>query len=96
MIELPKYSEALTQLSDAIHTDCMQRVSSIAEDAFHLTVKTHMEVMRERALMDSMSGNSTEWFAHSTGFGLGFAVAAMMFANHGNMQYMQPTSLRND
>lgn len=78
MIELPKYSEALTQLADAIHTGCMQRVNSIAEDAFYQTVKTHEEVMRERALMDSMSRNPTEWFAHNTGFGLGFAVAAMM------------------
>ena len=64
-------SEAMTQLADAMHTDCMQRVNSIAEDACCQPVKTHEEVMREQALMDSMSKNPTEWFAHSTGFGLG-------------------------
>ena len=79
-------SEALTQLADAMHTDCMQRVNSITEDACCQPVKTHEEVMRERALMDSMSRNQTEWLAHGTGFGLGFAVAAMMFADHGKMQ----------
>lgn len=78
--------EALTQLADAMHTDCMQRVNSITEDACCQPVKTHEEVMRERALMDSMSRNPTEWFAHGTGFGLGFAVAVMMFADHGKMQ----------
>ena len=55
----------------AMHTDCMQRASSITEDACCQQVKTHEEVMREQALMDSMSKNPTEWFAHSTGFGLG-------------------------
>ena len=79
-------SEAMTPLADAMHTDCMQRVNSITEDACCQPVKTHDEVMRERALMDSMSRNPTEWFAHGTGFGLGFAVAAMMFADHGKMQ----------
>lgn len=79
-------SEALTQLADAMHTDCMQRANSIGEDACCQPAKTHEEVMRERALMDSMSRNPTEWFAHGTGFGLGFAVAAMMFADHGKMQ----------
>lgn len=79
-------SEALTQLADAMHTDCMQRVNSITEDVCCQPVKTHEEVMRKRALMDSMSRNQTEWFAHGTGFGLGFAVAAMMFADHGKMQ----------
>ena len=73
-------SEALTQLSDTMHTDC------ITENACCQPAKTHEEVMREQALMDSMSRNPTEWFAHSTGFGLGFAVAAMMFADHGKMQ----------
>jgi len=71
----------MVQLADAMHTDCMQRVNSITEDACCQPVKTHEEVMREQALMDSMSKNPTEWFAHSTGFGLGFAVAAMMFAD---------------
>ena len=80
-------SEALTQLADAMHTDCMQRVDSITEDAaVAQAAKTHEEVMLEQALMDSMSRNRAGWFAHSTGFGLGFAVAAMMFADHGNMQ----------
>ena len=79
-------SEALTQLSDAIHTDCMQRANSIAEDACCQPVKTHEEVMREQTLMDSMSKNPTEWFAHSTGFGLGLAVAAMMFADGEKMK----------
>lgn len=79
-------SEAMTQIADAMHTDCMQRVNSITEDACCQSVKTHEEVMREQALMDSISRNPTEWFAHSTGFGLGFAVAAMMFADHGKMQ----------
>lgn len=79
-------SEAMTQLADAMHTDCMQRVNSITEDACCQPVKTHEEVMREQALMDSMSGNPTEWFAHSTGFGLGFAVAAMMFADGEKMK----------
>ena len=74
-------SEALTQLADAMHTDCMQRANSITEDACCQPVKTHEEVMREQALMDSMSKNPTEWFAHNIGFGLGFAVAAMMFAD---------------
>lgn len=79
-------SEALTQLADAMHTDCTQRVNSIAEDAYCQPVKTHDEVMREQALMDNMSRNQTEWFAHSTGFGLGFAVAAMMFADGEKMK----------
>ena len=79
-------SEALTQLADAMHTDCMQRVNSITEDACCQPVKTHEEVMREQALMDSMSRNPTEWFAHSTGFGLGLAVAAMMFADGEKMK----------
>jgi len=79
-------AEALTQLADAMHTDCMQRVNSITEDACCQPVKTHEEVMRERALMDSTSRNQTEWLAHGTGFGLGFAVAAMMFADHEKMQ----------
>lgn len=78
--------EALTQLADAMHTDCMQRANSITEDAFCQPVKTHEEVMRERALMDSISRNPTEWFARSTGFGLGFAVAAMMFADGEKMK----------
>ena len=56
-------SEAMTQLSDAMHTDCMQRVNSIAEDACCQPVKTHEEVMREQSLVDSMSKNPTEWFA---------------------------------
>lgn len=73
-------------MADAMHADCMQRVNSITENACCQPVKTHEEVMRERAFMDSMSRNPTEWFAHSTGFGLGFAVAAMMFADHGKMQ----------
>ena len=76
----------MVQLADAMHTDCMQRANSIGEDACCHPVKTHEEVMREQALMDSMSRNPTEWFAHNTGFGLGFAVAAMMFADHGKMQ----------
>lgn len=79
-------SEVLTQIADAMHTDCMQRVNSITEDACCQPTKTHEEVMREQELMDSMSRNPTEWFAHGTGFGLGFAVAAMMFADHGKMQ----------
>ena len=78
--------EALTQLADAMHADCMQRVNSITEDARCQPVKTHEEVMREQALMDSMSKNPTEWFAHSTSFGLGFAVAAMMFADGEKMK----------
>jgi len=79
-------SEALTLMGDAMHENCMQRVNSTTEDARCQPVKTHEEVMREQALMDSMSRNPTEWFAHNTGFGLGFAVAAMMFADHGKMQ----------
>lgn len=78
--------EALTQLADATHTDCMQRVNSITENACCQPAKTYEEVMIEQALMDRMSRNPTEWFAHGTGFGLGFAVAAMMFADHGKMQ----------
>jgi len=76
----------MVQLADAMHADCMQRANSIAEDACCQPVKTHEEVMREQALMDSMSKNPTEWFAHSTGFGLGFAVAAMMFADGEKMK----------
>ena len=76
----------MVQLADAMHTDCMQRANSITEDACCQPVKTHEEVMREQALMDSMSRNPTEWFAHSTGFGLGFAVAAMMFADGEKMK----------
>ena len=79
-------SETLTQLADAMHTDCMQRANSITEDVCCQPLKTHEEVLRERAIVDSMSRNLTEWFAHSTGFGLGFAVAAMIFADHGKMQ----------
>ena len=63
-------SEALTQLAVA------KLVGVVCQP-----VKTHEEVMREQALMDSMSKNPTEWFAHNIGFGLGFAVAAMMFAD---------------
>lgn len=74
-------SEALTQLADALHTDCMQRANSIGEDACCQPVKTHEEVMRDCALMDSVSGNYAEWLAHGAGFGLGFAVAAMIFAD---------------
>jgi hypothetical protein len=73
--------EALTLMADA-----MQRVNSITEDACCHPAKTHEEVMREQALMDSMSRNPTEWFAHNTGFGLGFAVAAMMFADGEKMK----------
>lgn len=79
-------SETLTQLADAMHTECMQRVNSITEDSCCQPLKTHEEVMRERALMDSMSRNPAEWFAHNTGLGLGFAVAAMMFADGEKMQ----------
>lgn len=79
-------SEALTQIADAMHMDCMQRANSIAEDACCQQVKTHEDVMREQALMDSMSSNPTEWFAHNMGFGLGFAVAAMMFADGEKMK----------
>jgi len=75
-----------SELADAMHADCMQRVNSMKEDACCQPVKTHEEVMREQALMDSMSRNPAEWFAHGTGFGLGFAVAAMMFADNGKMQ----------
>ena len=78
--------EALTQITDAMHTDCMQRANSITEDGRCQQVKTQEDVMRERALVDSMSRSPTEWFSHSTGFGLGFAVATMMFADHGKMQ----------
>ena len=49
--------EALTQLVDAMHADCMQRVNSITEDACCQPVKTHEEVMRERALMDEPDRN---------------------------------------
>lgn len=76
----------MVQLADAMNADCQQRVNSIAEDACCQPLKTHEEVMREQALMDSMSKNPTEWFAHSTGFGLGFAVAAMMFADGEKMK----------
>lgn len=79
-------SEALTLMADAMHTDCMQRENNMTEDACCQPVKTHEEVMLERTLMDSMSRNHTEWFAHGTGFGLGFAVAAMISADHGKMQ----------
>lgn len=79
-------SEAMTQLSDAMHTDCMQRANSIAEDACCQPVKTHEEVMRERSLLDSMNRSPTEWFVHNIGFGLGFAVAAMMFADGEKMK----------
>ena len=76
----------MVQLADAMNADCQQRANSITEDAYCQPVKTHEEVMREQALMDSMSKNPTEWFAHSTGFGLGFAVAAMMFADGEKMK----------
>ena len=59
-------SEALTLMADAVHSDCMQRVNSITEDACCQPAKTHEEEIRD--------------------FGLGFSVAAMMFADHGKMQ----------
>lgn len=78
--------KSLVQIADAMNADCQQRANSVTEDACCQPVKTHEEVMREQALMNSMSRNPADWFAHGTGFGLGFAVAAMMFADHGKMQ----------
>ena len=63
-------SEALTLMADAMHTDCMQRANSITEDPCCQPAKTHEEVMSEQALIDCMSRNPTEWFAHGTGFAL--------------------------
>ena len=74
-------SEALTQLADAMHTDCQQRVNSVTDGVEQQPIKTHEEVVRDCALMDSVSGNHAEWLAHGAGFGLGFAVAAMMLAD---------------
>lgn len=79
-------SEALTQLADVMNADCQQRVNSVTEGVEQQPIKTHEEVMRDRSLMDSVSRNPAEWLAHGAGFGLGFAVAAMMFADGEKMQ----------
>lgn len=79
-------SECLTQIADVMHMECCQRVNSAMEDAQQQPVKTQEEAMHDWALMDSVSKNPAEWFAHGTGFGLGFAVAAMMFADSEKMQ----------
>ena len=73
--------KSMVQIADAMNADCQQRVNSAMDGAERQTVKTHEEVMRDRALMDSASRNPAEWLAHGAGFGLGFAVTAMMFAD---------------
>ena len=71
----------MVQLADAMNVDCQQRVNSVTDGVEQQPIKTHEEVVRDRALMDSVSGNHAEWLAHGAGFGLGFAVAAMMLAD---------------
>ena len=67
-------------LADAMNAECQQRVNSVTENV-EQPVRTHEEVMNDRVLMDSVVKYSAEWMAQSTGFGHGFAVAAMMFAD---------------
>jgi len=73
--------KSMVQLADAMNEDCQQRVNSVTENVESQPIKTHEDVMLERMLMDSVVKSSTEWMAHSTGFRLGFAVAAMMLAD---------------
>lgn len=78
--------KSMVQIADAMNADCQQRVNSVTEGVEQQPVRTHEEVIRDRALMDSVSRNPVEWLAHGAGFGLGFAVAAMMFADGEKMQ----------
>ena len=73
--------KSMVQIADAMNADCQQRVNSVTEGVEQQPIKTHEEVMRDRSLMDSVSRNPAEWFSNGAGFGLGFAVAAMMFAD---------------
>jgi len=76
----------MVQIADAVNEDCQQRVNSVMENIEQQPVKTHEEVMRDRALMDSVIKNPEEWMAQGVGFGLGFAIAAMMFADSEKMK----------
>lgn len=71
----------MVQIADAMNTECQQLANSVTENVEQQPVKTHEEVMRDRMLMDSVVKYFAEWMAHSTGFGLGFSVAAMMLAD---------------
>jgi hypothetical protein len=74
-------SKSMVQLADAMNADCQQRVNSVMDNVEQQPVKTHEEVMRNHALMDSVCKCSSEAMAHFTGFGFGFAVAAMMLVD---------------
>ena len=76
----------MVQLADAMNADCQQRVNSVTEGVEQQPIRTHEEVMRDRALIDSVSRNPAEWFSNGAGFGLGFAVAAMMLADGEKMK----------
>lgn len=78
--------KSMVQIADAMNADCQQRVNSVTEGVEQQPIKTHEEVMRDRSLMGSVSRNPAEWFSNGAGFGLGFAVATMMFADSEKMQ----------
>ena len=73
--------KSIVQLANAINSDCQQRANSMTENVRQQPVKTREEVMRDHALMDSICKYPAEVMAHFTGFGLGFAVAAMMLVD---------------
>lgn len=77
--------KSMVQIADAINSDRQQRVNSVMDNVEQQPIKTHEEVMRDCALMDSICKYPTEAMVHFTGFGLGFAVAAMMFVDGKSM-----------
>lgn len=73
--------KSMVQLANAINSDCQQRVNSVMDNVDQQPIKTHEEVMRDCALMDSICKYPAEVMAHFTGFGLGSAVATMMLVD---------------
>lgn len=73
--------KSMVQLANAINSDCQQCVNSVMDNVDQQPIKPHEEVMRDCALMDSICKYPAEVMAHFTGFGLGFAVAAMMLVD---------------
>ena len=80
--------KSMVQLANAINSDSQQRVNSVMDNVEQQPIKTHEQVMRDCALMDSICKYPAEVMAHFTGFGFGFAVAAMMLVDGKRMNQL--------
>ena len=69
------------QIANVISTDCQQRVHSMKDSIKEQPIKTHEEVIHDRAIIDSVSLRQAEWIAYGDGLVLGYAIAAILFSD---------------